>query len=351
MIPQNVISTVREVPFDAKPSYYQTDIINRKITYFIVCDEDGSYGVLPTNSLLGKPLSRLFADLYPDKHCEVIRQNYIPPTKLHEKHYILKSDGGELLGLIPRIIGMANNEQHNMALAIKEHYSLFLKTFTHELLNICNGILGLAEIAETNREDGRLLLDREIFDAVRANLNEFIAINLKPTNLALDRISPTDIGTLLKEAVLITRGEALSKHIRLVTTVQTQQQQLPLARVLVLQALINLILNAIRYSPPGSDIYVLAEELEGQEGQVHYLRFVVSDCGIGIVPEEIHYIFEPDFRGSNHREKSGLGMGLHIVKAIVDQLHGHIGVNSPPRLQKTGSERGTEFWFKVPVPN
>jgi PAS domain S-box-containing protein len=86
----------------------------------------------------------------------------------------------------------------------------------------------------------------------------------------------------------------------------------------------HLLLNAVKYSPPHTIIRIL---LEGGENSV---RLQVVDYGSGIENGDAKRIFEPFYRGSNIRYTTGgIGLGLTLVKAIVEHHHGSIGVKSP----------------------
>jgi signal transduction histidine kinase len=108
-------------------------------------------------------------------------------------------------------------------------------------------------------------------------------------------------------------------------------------RDLLLQVLLNLIHNALKFSPPGSAVTVAA--VPAGDG----VQIEVRDQGYGIRPEELANLFEPYFRSSDERveRERGTGLGLSIVKTIVQQHGGRIGVESAP-------DRGTIFRFDIP---
>ena len=89
----------------------------------------------------------------------------------------------------------------------------------------------------------------------------------------------------------------------------------------ILQALTNLLDNALKFTPAGGTITVSCEGLDGR------IRFAVKDTGSGIEPADLEKIFDPFWqaRGSAHR---GAGLGLAIAKAIVEHHHGRISVES-----------------------
>ncbi|MGB6425727.1 MAG: HAMP domain-containing sensor histidine kinase [Solirubrobacterales bacterium] len=87
----------------------------------------------------------------------------------------------------------------------------------------------------------------------------------------------------------------------------------------------NLVQNAIRHTPSGGSVVVQAERTE--DG----IRLLVSDDGEGIPAEALEKVFEPFWRGDSARTSNGSGLGLTLVKRIVEGLGGEISVSSAPR--------------------
>ena len=101
--------------------------------------------------------------------------------------------------------------------------------------------------------------------------------------------------------------------------------------------IINLVDNAIKYSPPGGKVCVSLEKA----GRLAELKG--SDSGVGIPAEDIPFIFRRFHRGASARSTcGGSGLGLAIAERIVQLHHGTIGVES-------GSERGTSFTVSLPL--
>lgn len=104
---------------------------------------------------------------------------------------------------------------------------------------------------------------------------------------------------------------------------------------IVRQILINVIINAIRYSPEGTVIEFIVNAMEDKT------EFIIKDKGIGIPEEERSKIFDPFFRGSNLETQSGSGLGLSIARNFVDAHNGEIDFESTVG-------KGTTFYVTIP---
>ncbi len=109
------------------------------------------------------------------------------------------------------------------------------------------------------------------------------------------------------------------------------------------QVLLNLVSNAIKYSPQGAIEVACRCEEERADGVV-LLRFSVSDHGRGLSEQEQARLFTPYSRlaGGDREPDGGTGLGLYLCQQIIRLMGGHIGVNS-----QLG--QGSQFWFRVPL--
>ena len=108
------------------------------------------------------------------------------------------------------------------------------------------------------------------------------------------------------------------------------------AEELLRQVWINLLNNAIRYTPPGGEIGVELKK-EGREAAVR-----VWDTGSGMTPEVQSHIFEKYYQGAAEDKKHGLGLGLSIVHRIIELTEGRIEVDSQP-------QQGSSFTVYLPL--
>ena len=105
------------------------------------------------------------------------------------------------------------------------------------------------------------------------------------------------------------------------------------------QVLINLISNAIKYSPEAGEIRINVETTANE------LKVFVHDSGIGIPAASLSRVFDFYFRAHQHDKRfKGTGLGLYISKQIINQHNGEIGVSSE-------EGKGSSFWFTLPLQN
>lgn len=96
------------------------------------------------------------------------------------------------------------------------------------------------------------------------------------------------------------------------------------------QILLNILSNAVKFTPEGGTVDFLTEELQNAApGKVRY-RFTVSDTGLGMSEEFMAHLFEPFTRSPNTLHIEGTGLGLSIAKGLVELMHGKISVRSRP---------------------
>jgi two-component system phosphate regulon sensor histidine kinase PhoR len=158
-------------------------------------------------------------------------------------------------------------------------------------------------------------------------INDILTLSkLESKETALE-CHPLDVCGLLRKAGLLMGEHARQQGITL--AIDCPQQGLP--KVLadygrLEQVLLNLLDNAIKYTPPGGSVTLAAEQRDRQ------VAFTVSDTGVGIPAKDLSRIFERFYRvdEARSREQGGTGLGLAIVKHIV-QLHGgEVQVTSEP---------------------
>jgi len=197
----------------------------------------------------------------------------------------------------------------------------------------------LLDIAPTN--DRRLQARRQLEviqrSATRANrlIQDLLDVaRIQAGGLAVDPIA-VEVKSLVHEAVESATPLATAAHIKVECEVPDPSPMVSSDRERVLQVFANLIGNAIKFTPKGGEIRILATS-ENSE-----IRFVVADTGPGIPAEHLNHVFDRYWQAKS-TAKLGTGLGLSIAKGIVEAHGGRIWVESPPN-------RGAQFNFTLPA--
>lgn len=141
---------------------------------------------------------------------------------------------------------------------------------------------------------------------------------------------------LVQDALEPFLAEARDKGVALENAVADHLPRVLADGQKIKQAFANLLSNALRFTRPGGTVSVCAEP------DAQSVAFLVRDTGVGIPPECLRRVFEPFFRAPGQDERSGVGLGLSIVKEIVLAHGGKVGVES-----EVG--KGTTFRFTLPM--
>ncbi len=221
--------------------------------------------------------------------------------------------------------------------------SQFLATMSHELRTPLNAIIGFAEMlaeqpgldhkkqreyAMTIRQAGRHLLSllNDILDLSRIEAGAY----------RLDCV-PLSLAETAHQVVEMLAGEARAHEITIINAIPETLMVMADERALR-QILINLVGNAVKFTPPGGQVTISAQPLEGE------VEVVVADTGEGIAPGDIARVLEPFVQGEDamNRRHGGAGLGLPLVKRLVE-LHG-----GRLRLESERG-RGTRAIFTLPA--
>ncbi len=207
----------------------------------------------------------------------------------------------------------------------------FLSHMSHELRTPLNGILGFAELLLTDRETV-LTPDQErnvhiIHDSgkhLNALIDDILNISMIETGRLTIHPEVISFRDDLDQALVVISNQAKKRKIQLHNTTDRDDPYLVCADSLRLrQIIINLISNAVKYSPAGSVVAVSLERIDGK------VRFSVRDSGQGIAEENLTLIFEPFTRlEAKGSDADGVGIGLTITRKLVELMNGRILVES-----------------------
>ncbi|MBO6797568.1 PAS domain-containing protein [Maricaulis sp.] len=221
--------------------------------------------------------------------------------------------------------------------------SQFLANMSHEIRTPLNGVLGMTQLlrltdltdkqagfVNTLENSGRALLDL-IEDILDISKIEAGAVDLSN--------EPFDVAQTSRSVIDMVAGMAAEKSLDLSIEIDPKIPRKVLGdQKRIRQVLINLLGNAVKFTPSGS------VSLEVSQLKPDWVRFVVRDTGPGIPADQCSHIFGrfAQVDGSATREHGGTGLGLAICSEIVELAGGDIGVES-----ELG--QGACFWFEIPL--
>ena len=239
----------------------------------------------------------------------------------------------------------AQLEQANAANAAKE---TFLSNMSHDIRTPMNAIVGMTALAKRYiDEKGRVIDALDKIETASAHLLNLINDVLDMSRINSGRLKLTNeafsLSDLIHDVMIIIRPQMDSrKHSFQLHLGQMESESFLGDSLRIRQILVNILSNAAKYTPDGGQVdFTVAEE---NEGETCLLTFVCRDNGIGMSEEFLKRMFEPFERvnSSTISRIEGTGLGMSIVRRLVDAMGGQIGVDSTPG-------KGTEVRVDLPL--
>jgi len=222
----------------------------------------------------------------------------------------------------------------------------FVSHVSHELKTPLASITAYSEMlvdGEAQDEDMR----KEFYSVIQSQakrLNRLIedVLNISRIESGMVKVEkrPLSLTVLIEEQLQMINTYAQEKGIQVITEKPIVQEQVNADRDMMSQIIINLLSNAVKYTHSGGSVKV-GTEVDEDKGIV---RVLVSDTGVGIPEDEVEHVFGKFYRvGRNNHKAKGTGLGLNLVKQIVEKVHkGRVFVKS-----KQGE--GSTFGFELPL--
>jgi PAS domain S-box-containing protein len=312
--------------------------------------------------------------IHPDDKLNVIsklRRVYKDPVRKHiELEYRIIDKMGSLVwvrnklnfvrnefGILEKIFGLFSDITTNKKNAEKlqktseelkilnDSKDRFISIISHDLRTPFSSILGFTDL---------LLMDGEMSEEKKTQYIGFIQDSAKNmltlvnslldwTRLQTGRIEYVaerlDANTVIQDSIQMLSGSAIQKNIKLYSTIENETY-IHGDRKLLLQVFNNLISNAIKFTNSSGEIFISAEPIVDKK----VIQFSVNDTGVGIDDKNVDKLFTIDskFTTNGTKGEKGSGLGLSLVKEIINKHGGEIYVES-----ELGE--GTSFIFTIPI--
>jgi two-component system phosphate regulon sensor histidine kinase PhoR len=229
---------------------------------------------------------------------------------------------------------------------IAEMQSDFVSGVSHELRTPLSSIKAYIEMLV----DGEVEDDKtrnEFYNIIHSETNRLSRLidnilNISRIESGIVRVQREDVhlNAVLHEAVEFMQPQARAKQITLAEQTPAVSMTIYADKDMIYQALLNLIGNAIKYTPVGGDVAVETTV----DDRVRSVSIDVVDNGVGIPSEAVPHLFEKFFRVNDHKKMAkGTGLGLNLVKHIVETVHyGKVSV-----VSEVG--KGSRFSIRLPL--
>lgn len=232
----------------------------------------------------------------------------------------------------------------------KEKTKSMVTDISHQLktpvaaLDTCFSVLEHMTLCEAEREEffGRC---RNEMDGLKILLDALGQISYMETGMIRMTMEHAGIFDTLLLAANRSYPKASAKQMELEFDYEPGLERLTIVqdKKWLCEAFVNLIDNAIKYSPPESHIRIQIQK------QIYFVRVEIADQGIGIIQKERHKIFQRFYRGSDQRvrKESGSGVGLYLVRAIIERHRGSVFVKAG--MGRKEGYPGSSFIVHLPV--
>src|SRR5215467_4014071 len=228
--------------------------------------------------------------------------------------------------------------------AASRHKSEFLANMSHELRTPLNGIIGFSEVlnermfGELNEKQDEYLKD--IYSSgqhLLSLINDILDLSKIEAGRMELEVTDFDLPSAIDNALILVRERASRRGIRLGQAIDDRVSMIRGDERKVKQVLLNLLSNALKFTPEGGRIDVRATMHDGMA------EISVADTGVGIAPKDQEAIFE-EFRqvGTADKKVEGTGLGLALSRKFIELHGGRIWVHSQPG-------KGSTFSFTLPT--
>lgn len=210
----------------------------------------------------------------------------------------------------------------------------FLSAMSHDIRTPMNAIMGMTALAVAHLDDRDRVADCLHKISISSKhllslINDVLDMSkIEQSKVTFNRMK-VSLPELLDQLSAMMGPQARAAGLRFTIVTQEIRHACFYGDPLrINQILINLLSNAIKFTPKGGRVDFLVEETDARQPGLACYRFTVSDTGIGMSQEFLPHLFEPFTRSPGAARVEGTGLGLSVTKGLLDQMGGHISVES-----------------------
>lgn len=218
----------------------------------------------------------------------------------------------------------------------------FLASISHELRTPLNSIMGWTDLALMDTSNKERLVEalnvvKRAAGTQAALINDILDLSRIISGTMKLSTHTVPISEAIKDVTKQFEAGFGAKNIHLTSVFKDEHTTILADKVRIKQVIHNLLSNALKFTPKGGSVTI-----SGARDHSNY-KFFVRDTGKGISEEQLNYVFERFYQGKVSHNKQGLGLGLSIVKSIVEMHGGSIWAMSD------GEGLGTTFYVTLPI--
>lgn len=222
----------------------------------------------------------------------------------------------------------------------------FLFNMSHDIRTPMNAIIGYTQLLENNLDNKKQALDYiSKLKSSSTILLSLINYILEMTQIESGKLDLKkeigDLDDLVKNINVVVEPQIKEKKLHYSYHLEIKHHHIICDKTKLREIVLNILSNAIKYTPEGGNVELLIQEISFENNKVKY-HFIIIDNGIGMKEDFLPHIFEEFAREKTSTESKvpGVGLGLPIVKSLIDMMNGTIQVES--KLNK-----GTKFTVEL----